>query len=269
MLLSRTLADPEPRDPGRAFEGQSSTARSSSATRRTRRLPAHGQLRHGTRQDGEPPVPRLRPAQTTRGDYRARTLAQIIERFDHTGLLVFTVPTRMIAERRMVLSAHEADLLAVGHEGVILRDPHGPGLQGFIDRATANQGVQNFSPVKRSRTAGRQSWWATLRKSTTRKGFTNRATPAARRARRLRRASSAGQARKGADRARPPTPASSSGAAPGSTRQNGKAAGADPEALVGRTIRYRYFAIGVKDRPRHPVFDGFPRPGADLPESAQ
>ena len=43
---------------------------------------------------------------------------------------------------------------------------------------------------------------------------------------------------------------------------------ADPEALIGRTIRYRYFAIGVKDRPRHPVFDGF-REGADLPESAQ
>lgn len=67
---------------------------------------------------------------------RAHYLAQIIERYEHTGLPVFEVTTRMI-EDEDELSAYEADLLAVGHEGVILRDPAGLYKYG---RATANQG---------------------------------------------------------------------------------------------------------------------------------
>ena len=110
MLLSRTLKPIPNREIQAALAGRrvrpGSTARSSSATRLApRRLPAHGQLRHGTRQDGRAVgVPTPSTFTTTRGrTSRGARLAQIIERYDHTGLPVFTVPTRMIAERRRAI----------------------------------------------------------------------------------------------------------------------------------------------------------------------
>lgn len=41
---------------------------------------------------------------------------------------------------------------------------------------------------------------------------------------------------------------------------------ANRDSLPGRVIRYKFFAIGVKDKPRHPVMQGF-RADVDLPEA--
>jgi DNA ligase-1 len=34
----------------------------------------------------------------------------------------------------------------------------------------------------------------------------------------------------------------------------------DAEALIGKIIKYKYFSIGVLDKPRHPIFLGFRDP---------
>ena len=39
---------------------------------------------------------------------------------------------------------------------------------------------------------------------------------------------------------------------------------AEGDALIGRVVKYKFFAVGVKDAPRHPVMLGF-REDADLP----
>ena len=190
---------------------------------------------------------------------RAHFLAQIIERYDHTGLPVFTVPTRMI-ESADELSAHEADLLAVGHEGVILRDPHGLYKYG---RATANQG--QLLKVKRFSDSEAVVVGYAEEEHNANEGFTNEL---GRTARSTAKAGLVGKGRLGKLIVRDRYTGVEFGCGSGFDAAEREALWADPEALVGRTIRYRYFAIGVKDRPRHPVFDGF-REGADLPESAQ
>lgn len=190
---------------------------------------------------------------------RAHFLAQIIERYDHTGLPVFTVPTRMI-ESADELSAYEADLLAVGHEGVILRDPHGLYKYG---RATANQG--QLLKVKRFSDSEAVVVGYAEEEHNANEGFTNEL---GRTARSTAKAGLVGKGRLGKLIVRDRYTGVEFGCGSGFDAAEREALWADPEALVGRTIRYRYFAIGVKDRPRHPVFDGF-REGADLPESAQ
>lgn len=189
---------------------------------------------------------------------RAHRLAQIVGQLD-PDTPVKVVPTREIADADE-LSAYEADLLAVGHEGVILRDPDGLYKYG---RATASQGqllkVKRFSDSEAVVVGYAEEEHNANEEFTNELGRTARSTA---------KDGLVGKGRLGKLIVRDCYTGVEFGCGSGFNAAERESLWADPEALIGRTIRYRYFAIGVKDRPRHPVFDGF-REGADLPESAQ
>jgi len=187
---------------------------------------------------------------------RAHLLAQMIEEFDHTDLPVFTVTTREIADEDE-LSAFEADLLAAGHEGVILRDPDGLYKYG---RATANQGqllkVKRFSDSEAVVIGYAEEEHNANERFTNELGRTARSTA---------KAGLVGKGRLGKLIVRDRYTGVEFGCGSGFSAAERETLWAERETLIGRTVRYRYFAVGVKDRPRHPVFDGF-REAADMPE---
>lgn len=181
---------------------------------------------------------------------RAHLLTQIIERHDHTDLPLFTVTTRMI-ENADELSAYEADLLAVGHEGVILRDPDGLYKYG---RATANQG--QLLKVKRFIDFEAEVIGVYEEEHNANEEFTNELGRTAR--------STAKDGLVGKNRLGGFILRALNGPHAGVEFRCGTGLNADERAdfwarrgdLSGLMVKIKSFPIGTKDKPRHPVYVG-------------
>jgi DNA ligase-1 len=150
------------------------------------------------------------------------------------------------------LLAYENEILCDGYEGVIFRDPRAPYKQ---NRSTFREGgmvkLKRFSDSEAIITGVFELEHNDNEATYDERGFTKR--------------SSAQEGKVGADTLGGflVTDVSSGvnfSIGSGFTMAQRESYWKDAEALIGKIIKYKYFSIGVLDKPRHPIFLGFRDP---------
>lgn len=181
------------------------------------------------------------------------------------------VPTTDVADAE-ALEAFEAECIAEGHEGVILRDPDGLYKYG---RATANQGqlikLKRFSDSEAEVIGIEEEMYNGNEATVNALGRTERSSH---------KANKVGKGTMGKLLVRDCNPESEffgvefavgTGFTAAERQEWWDEAWNEPTLfhpdLPPVIIRYKYFAVGIKDKPRHPVYLGL-RYQADMPQVA-
>jgi DNA ligase-1 len=154
------------------------------------------------------------------------------------------------------LARYEEKILELGYEGVMLRHPEGRYKQG---RATVNEGT--LLKVKRFKDAEAVIVGVVEQQFNANPGYTNEIGRTAR--------SSAAGGKIGKDtlgalvvEGLPGQPFAGVRFNIGTGMDDALRAAMWARDITGLVVRYRYFDIGVKDAPRHPVFSGFRESGS-------
>lgn len=180
------------------------------------------------------------------GPYRERLASVEGLRFENVRVLAHKV-----IETEPELGRFEEHWLEQGYEGVMLRDPLGPYKHG---RSTLREGLllklKRFSDAE----ATVLGWEEQM--ENTNEAIRN---AAGRLERSSAKAGKVGKGVLGALRVHCLETGAEFHVGTGFTDEDRASLWAERESLEGRTIRYRFFAQGSKDKPRFPVFAGFRR----------
>jgi DNA ligase-1 len=175
--------------------------------------------------------------------------AKVLERhlYDETLPSMFYVPHRLI-QTHDELNRYERECLALGYEGVMLRDPEGGykfgrstererGLVKLKRFSDAEAIVIGFEEEMHNGNEATRDALGRTGRSSTRAGLVGKGTLGALQVR-----GNDGQV---------------FNIGTGFTAEQRVEIWRDHPAYFGSTVKYKYFAHGVKDAPRHPVFIGF------------
>lgn len=153
------------------------------------------------------------------------------------------------------LAGYEARMVARGYEGVILRDMHAPYKFG---RATVKEGymlkVKRFVDGEAEIIGFEEEMHNGNEATTDERGLTKRSSHAT---------GKVGKNTLGAFLVRDAITGVEFSIGTGLTADERALCWKDRHALIGGLIKYKSFEVGVKDKPRHPVFLGF-RDRSDL-----
>jgi DNA ligase 1 len=153
------------------------------------------------------------------------------------------------------LLAYEAEALEEGYEGVMVRDPNGPYKQG---RATEKQGwllkVKRFSDSEAEVTGWYEEMENQNEAKTNALGRTERSSQ---------KANLVGKGTLGGFDVRDLKTGVEFQVGGGFTADQRKQFWKERNELIGKIVKYKHFPVGVKDKPRFPVFIGF-RDKADM-----
>lgn len=145
--------------------------------------------------------------------------------------------------------AYEAAKVAEGYEGIILRSPEAPYKFG---RSTVNEGymlkVKRFEDSEAEIIGFEEEMFNGNDAETNELGRTKRSTA---------KAGLSGKGTLGAFLVRDIRTGVEFSIGTGLTAEQRATAWRERDRLVGSLARYKYFPVGVKDKPRHPVFLGF------------
>lgn len=143
---------------------------------------------------------------------------------------------------------YEAAKVTEGYEGIILRSPKAPYKHG---RSTVNEGyllkVKRFEDSEAEIIGFEEEMFNGNVAETNELGRTKRSTAAA---------GLVGKGTLGAFQVRDAVSGIEFSVGTGLTAAQRASAWGDRDRLVGSLIKYKYFPVGVKDKPRHPVFLG-------------
>jgi len=149
---------------------------------------------------------------------------------------------------------YEQEMLARGHEGIMLRDPHGPYKLG---RSTVNEGY--LLKVKRYEDSeaviiGMEEEMENQNELTTdERGYAKRTSH---------QANKVGKGTMGALLVRDVKTGIESRIGTGFDYRTRLDFWRNKDDYLGHVVKYKYFPVGVKDKPRHPVFIGMRPEGA-------
>lgn len=147
------------------------------------------------------------------------------------------------------LAEYEARMVAQGYEGIILRDMHAPYKFG---RSTVNEGymlkVKRFSDGEAEIIGFEEEMFNGNEATTNELGRTKRSSHAA---------GKVGKGTLGAFLVRDATTGVEFSVGTGLTAEERALCWRDRHTLIGELVKYKSFEVGVKDKPRHPVFLGF------------
>lgn len=182
--------------------------------------------------------------------YRAKVAMQIIQKYQESTLMdtVQWLPQVAIHDRDQ-LDKFEAYNLDLGFEGLILRDPTAPYKQ---NRSTVKQGwmlkIKRFVDGEAEVIGVEEQETNNNVATTDARGYTKRSSHAAGK-------EAAGVL--GALQVRDRISGVEFSIGTGFTAEQRANLWRGREYLIGKYVKYKHFPIGVKDKPRHPVFLGF------------
>ena len=155
---------------------------------------------------------------------------------------------RLLADEDSML-AYEAAMVEEGYEGIILRSPNAPYKHG---RSTVSEGyllkVKRFLDSEAEIIGFEEEMFNGNDAQTNELGRTKRSTA---------QAGLSGKGTLGAFNVRDQVSGVEFSVGTGLTAAQRQDAWDNRDRLVGSLIKYKYFPVGVKDKPRHPVFLGY------------
>lgn len=188
----------------------------------------------------------------------SQRLADLEDTYDSWGAVlpdrIKVVPTVMVGDNDS-LEVMERMLLEQGYEGAILRDPNARYKFGRSGKTGPLLKVKRFSDSEAVIIGSVEEQHNANPAMTNALGRTERSTS---------KAGKVGKGTLGKLLVRDRYSGVEFGVGTGFTAQERADLWADRDNLPGRVIRYKFFPVGVKDRPRHPVMQGF-RSDVDLP----
>lgn len=167
---------------------------------------------------------------------------------------VFLVPQHLVENEKQLLK-YEADSLDLGYEGLILRSPDGEYKFG---RSTMKQ--QGMMKLKRFTDSEAEILEVIEERENTNEKVTNEL---GRSKRSSHAAGKIGKDTAGGFRVRDITSGVEFDIGSGLSDEDGRYYWTNRKTVVGRVIKYKSFLVGVKDKPRHPVYLG-PREPWDM-----
>jgi DNA ligase-1 len=170
------------------------------------------------------------------------------------GLPVFLVDSYLVLSVDAV-AEHEAQLIEAGHEGVILRDPDAAYKCGRSGKKGPLLKVKRFSDSEAEVIGFYEEMHNGNEAKTNELGRTERSSH---------QAGKVGKGTLGGLIVRDRYSGVEFRIGTGFDAQERASLWADRDDLPGRIVKYKFFAVGTKDKPRHPVSLGF-RLAGDLP----
>lgn len=181
------------------------------------------------------------------GDFTSRNLS--LKKFSAMGSIPIEVLRQVWITNEEEMLAYETDCVEAGYEGLILRSPTAPYKNG---RSTVNEGyllkVKRFEDSEAEIIGFEEEMFNGNAAETNELGRTKRSTA---------QSGLVGKRTLGAFLVRDVVSGVEFSIGTGLTALERQAHWLNQSTTLGGIIKYKFFPVGVKDKPRHPVFLGF------------